>query len=82
MSKNPKQPSPEVTHLAAKTLADSNASRIARSLAASVLAQTHTTKQTGPVLEDVASKVLQSPKYSADTKTLAASVLAQANKER
>ena len=82
MSKNPKQPTPPVTKLAATTLTDPKASEIAKKLAASVLSQTNTNKQTGGQLETIASQVLQSPKYSDDTKTLAGSVLAQANKER
>lgn len=82
MSKNTKQPSPQVTKLAAATLTDPNASAIAKKLAASVVSQSHSSKQTGKELETIASQVLQSPKYSDDTKTLAGSVLAQANKER
>lgn len=82
MSTNTKKSSPRVATLAANTLTDPNASKIAKSLAASVVAQTNTGKQTGAKLEDIASKVIQSPKYSDDTKTLAASVLSQSNKER
>jgi hypothetical protein len=82
MSRNTKQTSLQVAALAAKTLNDTNASAVARSLAGSVIAQTHTGKQTGAQMETRASDVLRSEKYSADTKTLAASVLAQSNKER
>jgi hypothetical protein len=82
MSKNTKQSTPKVASLAAATLNDRNASKIAKSLAASVVAQTHTGKQTGAEMESKASKVLQSDKYSDDTKSLAASVLSQSNKER
>ncbi len=82
MSKNTKQSSPKVAHLAATTLNDPNASQTAKSLAASVVAQTNTGKQTGKELETLASQVLQSSKYSDDTKSLAASVLSQSNKER
>jgi hypothetical protein len=82
MSKNKKQSSKEIAELASSTLRDSKASEIAKSLAASVLAQTNTDKQTGAELEDRASKVLKSQKYSDDTKSLAASVLSQSNKER
>mgnify|MGYP003611985822 CR=1 FL=1 len=82
MSKNTKQSSPAVTKLAATTLTDPSASKTAKSLAASVLAQAHTTKQTGAELENVASKVMQSEKYATETKTLAASVLSQSNKDR
>ncbi len=82
MSKNKKQSSGTVTKLAASTLADTGASKTAKRLAGSVVAQTNTDRQTGPDLEDLASGVLQSPKYSDDTKTLAGSVLSQSNKER
>jgi hypothetical protein len=82
VSKNRKQSSPDVTHLAAVTLSNSRASDVAKRLAASVVAQASSSKQTGPELEDLASRVLQSEKYSDDTKTLAGSVLAQSNVER
>ena len=82
MSRNPKQSSPEVAELAASILADKKASKIAKRLAGSVIAQAGTRKQTGAELEEVASKVMRSAKYSKNTKTLAASVLAQANKDR
>ena len=82
VSRNLKQPSARVSALAGSTLHDDSASKIARRLAASVVAQSHTRKQTGAEMEGVAARVLASPKYAADTKTLAASVVAQANKER
>lgn len=82
MGKNTKQSSAEMASKAAKILADNNASAIAKSLAGSVIAQTHTGKQTGADMESKASKVLQSDKYSNETKELAASVLSQSNKER
>jgi hypothetical protein len=82
MSKNKKQTSVDVAELAARVLRDRDASGTAKSLAGSVLSQTHTGKQTGAELEDLASKVLRSPKYSEDTKTLAGSALSQAQKER
>lgn len=82
MSMNKKSTSPGVASLAARTLADENASAIARRLAGSVLSQTGTANQTGADMETTASNVLSSPKYSDDTKTLAASVLAQSNNER
>lgn len=82
MNKNKKQPSPGVVQLAADILADSNASKEAKSLAGSVVAQANTDKQTGTELETIASEVLRSDKYSKEIKTLAASVLAQSNKER
>jgi hypothetical protein len=82
MSKNTKQSSAGMATKAAKVLSDPTASAIAKSLAASVVAQANTSKQTGADLEGRASKVLQSDKYSNSTKELAASVLSQSNKER
>ena len=82
MSENKKRSTPDVVGLAARTLASDNASKIAKKLAASALAQGDPAKQTGPTMEDVASRVMRSPNYSEDTKTLAGSVLSQANKER
>lgn len=82
MSKNIKQTSPKVAHLAASTLTNNNSSAVAKSLAASLVSQSNSGKQTGAKLEEVASKVLQSDKYNDTTKTLAASVLSQSNKER
>lgn len=82
MSKNTKQTSARVARLAAETLHDNEASQVAKSLAASALAQRHTGKQTGTKMEDVASKVLASRHYASETKELAASVLSQSNKQR
>ena len=82
MSRNRKQSSAQVASLAAATLKDSTASKTAKSLAGSVMAQAHTKKQTGAQLEDLASMVLCSEKYNEETKTLAASVLSQSNKKR
>jgi len=82
MSKNTKQSSSEMASTAAQVLHDPAASKTAKSLAASVLAQCGTDKQTGAEMEDLASKVLTSAKYSDETKSLAASVLSQSNKER
>ena len=64
MSKNTKQTSSKVANLAAKTLGNNNSSDIAKSLSASLIAQSSTGKQTGATMETVASKVLQSDKYS------------------
>jgi hypothetical protein len=82
MAKNTKKSSQKLTELAIETLADNSASKTKKSLAASVLSQTNTSKQTGSKLESTASKVLHSDKYSDETKALAASVLSQSNKER
>jgi hypothetical protein len=80
MAHNPKQTTSKVGTLAGVTLSNPNSSGIAKTLAASVVAQTHTGKQTGIKIETIAAKVLTSDKYSADTKTLAASALAQSGK--
>ncbi|RBL70255.1 hypothetical protein C3E98_018025 [Pseudomonas sp. MWU13-2625] len=82
MPNNSKQTSSKVAKLASETLSNSNASAIAKRLAASALAQTHSTKQTSAEMEAVAGRVLQSDKYSEETKTLAASVVAQSNQAR
>ncbi|VXB73519.1 conserved hypothetical protein [Burkholderia sp. 8Y] len=82
MTNNTKQTSPKVAHLAAVKLHDPKASAIAKELAGSALAQSHSPKQTGARMEHKASEVLHSPKYSRETKTLAASVLAQSTKDR
>ncbi|MGB3126771.1 MAG: hypothetical protein WBB95_23415 [Pseudomonas sp.] len=82
MSKNTKQTSGKIATLAAETLNNATSSTIAKSLAASALAQKGTDKQTSAEMEEKAGKVLGSDKYSDDTKALAASVLSQANKER
>lgn len=79
---NNKTSSQKVAAKAAKILSDDTASRIQRSLAASVVAQASTGKQTGAEMENVASRVLQSPKYSDETKSLAASVLSQSDRSR
>ncbi|CAM3044193.1 MULTISPECIES: hypothetical protein [Pseudomonas] len=82
MSKNTKKTSGKMATLAAETLNNPNASAIAKSLAASALAQRGTDKQTSAQMEEKAGKTLQSDKYSEQTKALAASVLSQSNKER
>lgn len=79
---NTNRTSPKVAKLASETLRDPAASAIAKSFAASALAQTNTRKQTSAEMEAKAGKALQSSKFSADTKTLAASVVSQSNKQR
>jgi hypothetical protein len=76
---NKKQSSDTLSQIASETLRNINASATAKSLAGSVLSQSHTNRQTSETMESVASKVLQSNKYSESTKTLAASVLSQSN---
>lgn len=82
MSKNTKKSTSKITDLAVHTLKNPNASKIAKSLAGSVIAQTNTKKQTSAEMEDIASKVLNSEKFNEDTKSLAGSVLSQSNEER
>lgn len=82
MSKNSNQTSGRVATLASQTLHSNSTSKIAKSLAGSVLAQRHTGNQTGAAMESVASTVLRSDKYAAATKALAGSVMSQANKAR
>ncbi|WP_339427831.1 MULTISPECIES: hypothetical protein [unclassified Pseudomonas] len=82
MNKNTKEATGKIATLAAEVLTSQSASTIAKSLAASALAQKGTDKQTSAEMEQKAGKVLGSDKYSEDTKALAASVLSQANKER
>jgi hypothetical protein len=82
MAKNIKRSSPKVAKLASETLRDPHASAIAKSLAASTLAQANTGKQTSAEMEAKAGRVLQSDKYSEETKTLAASVVSQSNQAR
>lgn len=82
MPRNPKRTSSKISSQAGTTLRDSNASKIAKSLAASALAQSGSKKQTGAAMEDKASQVLKSLKYSDETKSLAGSVLSQSNKKR
>jgi hypothetical protein len=82
MPSNSKQSSPKVATLASETLRNPNASAIARSLAASVLAQANTGKQTSAEMEARAGRVLQSEKYSDETRALAGSVVSQSNQAR
>jgi hypothetical protein len=82
MAKNTKKTSPNLGTEASAVLRDPNASKIAKSLAGSALAQTGTGKQTGAELEDKAAQVLDSDKYSDKTKSMAGSVLSQSNKKR
>lgn len=82
MPKNTKQTSSHIATLASETLQNNQSSQVARSLAASALAQRNTGKQTGAKMEDLASRVLSGKRYAGETKELAASVLTQANKAR
>lgn len=82
MKSNLKQTSSRIATLASETLQSSQSSHVAKSLAASALAQSGSSRQTGAKMENIASRVLQSDKYAEATKELAASVLSQANKIR
>jgi hypothetical protein len=82
LSINSKKTSPPIGTLAARTLQDPHASEVARSLAASVLAQRQSGLQTGAAMEDKAARVLASEKYADDTRRLAASLVSQSNVER
>ena len=82
MATNSKQSSSKTAKLASETLRTPSKSATAKSLAASVLAQTRTGKQTSTEMEALAGRVLQSEKYNEETKSLAGSVVSQANKAR
>ncbi|MGH8049121.1 MAG: hypothetical protein ACREPB_00515 [Arenimonas sp.] len=80
MAKNEKT-GPKVTKTAAAVLRDPGASKTAKSMAGSALAQAHTGKQTSPAAEKVAAKVLNDGRTTAATKSLAGSVLTQKTKK-
>lgn len=80
MAKNEKTGS-KVTHVASTVLRDPNASKTAKSLAGSALAQAHTSKKTSPVTAHTASKALHDHRTSSATKSLAGSVLTQKPKK-
>lgn len=76
MARNEKT-SPGVASTAARTLQDPGASKTAKTLAASVLAQSGTNKVTSSRVAGVASSALQDGRVNATTKTLAGSSLTQ-----
>ncbi|KAA3541667.1 MULTISPECIES: hypothetical protein [Pseudomonas] len=80
MGTNTKVTSVSLAHLASETLRSSSTSAIAKSLAASALAQASSGKQTGERMEHIAGNVLQSDKYSQTSKALAASLVSQSPK--
>lgn len=82
MSFNPKHTSESIATLAARVLRDPFASKEARELAGSALAQVSPDKQTGARMEELAGQILGETGHSADILSLAGSVLAQSNKER
>lgn len=79
---NSKKSSADLAKQAAQTLRDDSASKMAKRLAGSVLAQRDGMKRTGADIEDDASMVMRSKKFSPETKALAASVVAQSEKSR
>ena len=82
MTKNAKRTSEPMASMAARTLADENASAIQRRLAGSVLSQSSTGNETGAEMETVAGRVLQNPFYSDLTRSLAGSIVSQSHKKR
>lgn len=64
MTKNSKQTTGRIGSLASHTLQSNNASKTAKSLAASALSQRKSTNQTGAAIESLASNVLRSEKYA------------------
>lgn len=80
MAKNESSGS-KVTRTASSVLRDPGASKTAKSLAGSALAQAHTNKQSSLATAHTASKALTDGRSSSSTKTLAGSVLTQKTKE-
>lgn len=68
---------PRVTKTASAVLRDPGASKIAKSLAGSALAQAHTTKQSSAKSATTASNALNDGRTSKSTRSLAGSVLTQ-----
>jgi hypothetical protein len=80
MSKN-EQSGPKVTRTASSVLGDPGASKTAKSLAGSALAQAGTTKQSSATTARTASKALHDGRTSTSTRSLAGSVLTQKSKK-
>lgn len=80
MSKR-EQSGPKVTRIASSVLRDTGASKTAKSLAGSALAQAHTTKQSTTLTATTAARALNDGRTSATTRTLAGSVLTQKSKK-
>lgn len=76
MSQN-EQSGPKVVSIASSVLRDPNASKTAKSLAGSALAQAGTTKESSEATATTAAKALNDGRTSASTRTLAGSVLTQ-----
>jgi hypothetical protein len=76
---NPKKTSKSIATLAAKTLQNSNSSKIQKHLSGSVLSQSGTNKQPSKKVESELSAILNSSKFNKTTKSLAASLLSQSD---
>jgi hypothetical protein len=79
MAKNESSGS-KVTKTASAVLRDPDASKTAKSLAGSTLAQAHTTKQSSAATAHTAAKALNDRRTSPSTKSMAGSVLTQKKK--
>jgi len=80
MSKS-EQSGSKVTKTASKVLRDPGASKTAKSLAGSALAQAKTAKQTTRTTAGIAARALNDGRTKASTRTLAGSVLTQKSKK-
>ena len=80
MSKR-EQSGPKVARTASSVLRDPGASKTAKSLAGSALAQAGTSKQSSGSTASTAAKALNDGRTSASTRTLAGSVLTQKSKK-
>ncbi|PLY45856.1 hypothetical protein CSZ94_04440 [Janthinobacterium sp. ROICE36] len=72
----------KISSAAGRTLGNSSASAMQRSLAASALAQSGTQKVTGKDMEAKASAALKNPNSAATTKSLAGSLVSQSENKR
>ncbi len=79
MAKNESSGS-KVTKTASSVLRDPGASKMAKSLAGSTLAQAHTSKQSSSVTAHTAAKALNDGRTNSMTKSMAGSVLTQKKK--
>lgn len=80
MAKNESSGS-KVTKTASSVLRDPGASKTAKSLAGSTLAQAHTAKQSSTATARTAAKALNDGRTSSSTKSMAGSVLTQKTKK-
>ena len=80
MSKR-EQSGPKVTKAASSVLRDPGASKMAKSLAGSTLAQAGTSKQSSPKTASTAGKALNDGRTNSATRSMAGSVLTQKSKK-